>query len=59
MTIDEIVQWQHLNQHINIYLHREYHKTSVICSVHGDQQRNNIYLQRCVSKELSTTSIGK
>ena len=56
--------------YINIYLHREYRKTSFICclivttknlilpvvflfSVHGDQQRNNIYLQCCKKTSYS------
>ena len=30
-SIDETVHWEHLNQYINIYLHRECPKTSFIC----------------------------
>ena len=30
-TVDETVQQQHLNQYINIYLHRECCKTGFIC----------------------------
>ena len=30
-TVDNIIRWQHLNQYINIYFHREFHKTGFIC----------------------------
>ena len=30
-TVDETIQWQHLDQYVNIYLHRECCKTSFIC----------------------------
>ena len=32
-SVDETMLWQHLDQYINIYLHRECCKTSFICFV--------------------------
>ena len=59
-TVEKIVQCQHLNQYINIYLVfllfycdcQKFNLTGdfLDISVHGDWQRNNIYLQRCWDK---------